>query len=288
MARLMRQCVQSIFAVLAATAVATGIADSAQAQSPTQSPSPVAAVRTDSAAPARDPRTAQPERPTVATHAGTVRRGWIEIEAGIEADRGPGDASNHITTLVTKIGVARRAQLSIGINGSTPDGGRTGFGDLAVGLKMRIAEDHPLLGDFAIQPSLKFPTGSVTGRTGTGTTDASLLLISSRDAGPVHIDLNAGYTARGGDGSNTPKAQWVWTASFGGVLTGSSGWTAELYGYPGTGGASGAAPLVGLLFGPTFTVRNWLVLDIGAIVPVAGGQPHALYAGATYNVGRMF
>src|SRR5438445_803082 len=34
-----------------------------------------------------DAHAAQPERPTVATHAGTVAPGWAEIEAGIEWDR---------------------------------------------------------------------------------------------------------------------------------------------------------------------------------------------------------
>jgi len=245
---------------------------------------PAAPAKPDSAK-ATDPHTAQPERPTVATHAGTVARGWVELEAGLEADRGPGDASNHITTLVTKIGVGTSTQLSIGINGSTPDGGRTGFGDLSVGLKMRLLEDYPVLGDFAIQPSLKLPTGSLSRGTGTGTTDASLLLISSRDVGPVHIDLNAGYTRRSGDGSDAPRDQWLWTASFGGAIAGKASWTAELYGYPGSGGN---ATQVGLLFGPTLAVYDWLVLDIGAIVPLTNAQPHALYLGATYNVGKIF
>jgi hypothetical protein len=48
------------------------------------------------------------------------------------------------------------------------------------------------------------------------------------------------------------------------------------------------APSVWLLYGPTFTVRNWLVLDVGAITPASAPQLHALYAGATYNVGRIF
>jgi len=34
-----------------------------------------------------DPHEAQPERPTVATHAGTVAPGWVEFEAGSEFDR---------------------------------------------------------------------------------------------------------------------------------------------------------------------------------------------------------
>lgn len=35
-------------------------------------------------------------------------------------------------------------------------------------------------------------------------------------------------------------------------------------------------------------MRKWLVLDAGVIVPVAGPQPHAVYMGATYNVGPAF
>src|SRR5256885_8764954 len=34
-----------------------------------------------------DPRVVQPERPSVATHAGTVAPGFLEIETGIESDR---------------------------------------------------------------------------------------------------------------------------------------------------------------------------------------------------------
>jgi hypothetical protein len=30
------------------------------------------------------------------------------------------------------------------------------------------------------------------------------------------------------------------------------------------------------------------VFDAGVIIPVTGPQPHALYAGAVYNVGRIW
>ena len=46
--------------------------------------------------------------------------------------------------------------------------------------------------------------------------------------------------------------------------------------------------LVALLTGPTAEVRKWLALDIGVIIPVSGPQPHALYAGGVYNVGRLW
>jgi hypothetical protein len=236
----------------------------------------------------RDPHAAQPERPTVATHAGTVAPGWLEIETGVELDRG-GDP-DHATTgvLVAKIGLGPRLQLSLSGSATRPSDNVGGVGDVAVGLKWRILEDHPLLGDFALLPSIKAPTGSVARGSGTGTTDASLLLISSRDAGPVHIDLNAGYTWRSGDGTQAPTQASVWTASFGGALAGRFAWTVEVFGYPGTGGPAGAAPTVALLAGPTFTAREWLVFDIGGIVPIAGGQPHAAYAGAVVNLGRIW
>lgn len=236
----------------------------------------------------RSPRDAQPERPTVATHAGTVARGFLEIETGVERDRGPGDARNLIGAFEAKIGLAPNMQLSIFTNASAPGDASFGVGDVALGVKWRLLEDHPWLGDFALLPSVKLATGSVDKGTGTGTTDASLLLISSRDVGPVHIDLNAGWTHRSANGEAAPRDAWVWTASFGGAVSGPLGWTVEAYGYPGTGGASGAPPIVAVLAGPTFVVRNTLVLDVGLIVPVQGGQPHALYGGVTYNVGRLW
>ena len=241
------------------------------------------------AAPPRDtgeanPRAAQPERPTVATHAGTVARGYVEFETGLEVDQGPDAASNHITTIVTKIGLAPRLQLSLFASGSNPDGGRTGFGDFAVGVKWRALEDHPLLGDFALLPVVKLPTGSVARGIGTGSTDASLWLISSRDVGPIHSDLNVAYTWRSDD-LNAPRQQLLWTVSFGGSITSTLGWNAEWYGYPGLSGSDATS---GLLVGPTWQATEAVVFDIGTIIPVTRAQPHALYLGVTANAGRIF
>jgi Putative MetA-pathway of phenol degradation len=236
----------------------------------------------------RSPRDAQPERPTVATHAGTVARGFLEIETGVEHDRGPGDARNVIGAFVAKMGLAPNMQLSVFTNASAPGDASFGVGDVALGVKWRLPGDHPWLGEFALLPTVKFATGSVDRGTGTGTTDVSLLLISSRDVGPVHIDLNAGWTHRTGNGEAAPRDASVWTASFGGAVSGPLGWTVEVYGYPGTKGTSGAPPIVAVLAGPTFVVQNTLVLDVGIVVPVQGGQPHALYGGVTYNVGRLW
>jgi hypothetical protein len=234
----------------------------------------------------KDPHAAQPERPTVATHAGTVAPGWLEIETGAERDRIDPNNTALSTPTVFKIGLAPRVQLSLYGTVVRPPDGSARLGDAAVGVKWRLADDAPVLGDFAILPAIKFPTGS--SETGTTTTDASLLLISSHQFGDVAMDLNVGYTHRNGNGSSAPTSATLWTASFGGPFTGPLGWVAECYGLPRTSGPSGAPSIVALLAGPTLTVRSWLVLDAGAIIPLTGPQPHALYAGVTYNVGRIW
>lgn len=227
-----------------------------------------------------DPRAAQPERPTVATHAGTVAPGYLEIEAGVESDRDTSRATNFAPILL-KIGIASNAQLSIFSSVDRVDS------DINVGVKWRLLDDAPILGDFAILPAIKLPAEAVS-KGGTGTTDVGLLLISSHKFGDVEMDLNVGATRRSGDGTRVPKTASVWTASFGGPFTEIFGWAAEVYGYPGTGGPAGQKALVGFLTGPTATVRKWLVFDMGLIVPVSGPQPHALYAGGVYNIGRLW
>jgi len=240
------------------------------------------------AAQSPDRRSAQPERPTVATHAGTVAPGLLELETGVEYDRFSDRTHAIAMQIFFKMGVSRRVQLGVSLPQVAPSGEAFGLGDAAMILKWRVREGGGILGNFALLPSLKFPTGSSPRGRGTGTTDASLLLVSSRTLGVVAVDLNAGVTRRSGDGSVAPRTATVWTASFGGPATGALGWVAELYGYPGTTGPAGSADIVAVLAGPTWKAYDWLVLDAGFIVPVTGPQPKALYAGLTWNAGRFW
>src|SRR5581483_825860 len=103
--------------------------------------------------------------------------------------------------VVAKIGLASHAQLNIATSAvHTPEG--SGVGDLSVGLKWRLLDDSPVLGDFALMPVVKAPTGNASRGTGTGTTDATLLVISSHELGPVSLDVNGAYTRRSGNGAN--------------------------------------------------------------------------------------
>jgi hypothetical protein len=233
----------------------------------------------------RNPHAVQPERPTVATHAGTVARGWIELEDGLEWDKAPDGSRSVVAPTNLKLGLASRAQLNLLVNFVHDHTISRDFsvGDLTVGLKYRIVDGAPILGDFAVLPAVKLPSGSV--ETGTGTTDFSILLISSHQLGPVAIDLNVGGTRRTGDGTSAPRTAGIWTASFGFPITGPIGATVEVFGYPRTTGPAGNDAIAALLVGPTFLAREWLAFDAGMIVPITGPQPHALYAGFVWNFG---
>jgi hypothetical protein len=237
-----------------------------------------------SAATAIDPRAVQPERPSVATHAGTVAPGYLEIESGVEYDRLPDKTRAVTVPTVLKFGVAPRVQLSVFVPAGWATGVPLGIGDVGAALKWRFTDGDGLPGRFAILPSVKLSTG---GARGTGTTDASLLLIDSRGIGPVALDLNAGLTRRSGNGSTVPRTATVWTASSGFPVAGPIGWQLECFGYPGTHGDAGDRPIVAILSGPTLGGWRTLAFDAGFIIPITGPQPKALYAGFVTNVGKV-
>ena len=236
---------------------------------------------TDSAA--RDPHAVQPERPTVATHAGTVARGWIELEQGAEWDKAEDGTKSLLTPSNLKIGLASHAQLNLLFALIRNPGDGLQMSDITVGVKYRIVDDDRILGDFAVLPMVKFPTGASS--VSTGTTDFSLLLISSRQIGPVAFDLNVGQTRRTGDGTDAPKLASIWTASFGFPVSGPLGGVLEFFGFPRTTGPLGSKAIAAMLVGPTFLVREWLSVDAGTIVPLTGPQPRAFYTGFVWNFG---
>jgi hypothetical protein len=226
----------------------------------------------------------------VATHAYTVAAGIVELEAGVQWQRPtPGLALMSGPTLF-KIGLGRKLQLDVAPGWAWVQQnaeGKAWLSDLVVGVKWQLAEHLPILADLSVQPTLKIPTGSVRRGTGTGTTDVNIVVISSRKVGPVSLDLNAGYTRRSGDGTTVPKESTVWTVSTGTPIVGDLQWDAEIFGYPGTSGAAGYAPIVAVLTGPALEVRPCVVLDAGVILNITGFGGTAFYAGVTWNVGRL-
>ena len=214
---------------------------------------------------------------------------FVEIEAGGELDRYSDHAQGVGVPVTIKLGLSSNIQFSVFPSAIQPPAANTlRVGDLAFGIKWRLADDLPILGRFAVLPSVKVPTGSTATASGTGTVDGTLLLISSNELGPVSLDINVGYTQRSGHGTIAPRSATLWTVSFGGPAVGALGWAAELYGIPGTTGHAGNLPIVAALFGPTVVVKPWIVIDLGIIEPIAGPQAHALYCGCTWNIGCVW
>ncbi|MFI5245618.1 MAG: transporter, partial [Gemmatimonadales bacterium] len=236
---------------------------------------------------AADPRAVQPERPTVATHAHTVAPGYVEIETGVEGDNAGAGRRAYFAPTTTKIGLATHVQLNL----VTPvvfagPGQSSGLGDAGLGVKWRLLDHHAVLGDFALLPAIKFPTGSVKHGTGTGTTDVGVTAIASYDVRGVSMDLNVGYTRVGAHDGHGASNAALWTASFGVPVVGSFSWNIELFGYPTVDG-SGNPSTVALLTGPGYLVSRIFNLDMGFISPLQGRQPNAIYAGAVWNVGSL-
>lgn len=238
-----------------------------------------------------DPRAVQPERPTVATHAHTVAPGYFEIEAGVQGDRISAGTRAFSAPIVTKVGIASHVQLNVTTPGvfSAP-GQSSGLGDVSVGVKWRLLDDHALLGDFALLPAIKIPTGSITRGTGTGSYDVGITAISSHVLGALAMDLNVIYTRLGsvsGVGAHGASDAALWTASFGFPIAGQLSWTAEVFGQPTIDG-SGTPSTAAVLMGPTFLVSTALNLDLGIIAPFHGDMPNAIYAGFVWNLGSVF
>ena len=235
-----------------------------------------------------DPRSVQPERPTVATHAHTVAPGYFELESGVEGDHAGAGTRAWFAPNVLKIGLTSHTQLNVSTaffsNGA---GQSSGVGDVSIGLKWRLLDDSPILGDFALLPSVKFANGSPTGGTGSGTQDVGLTAIASYDIHGVAVDLNATYTRVGSTAVTSATKSALWTASFGFPVAGQLSWVAEFFGFPTIDG-SGSPSSAAFLTGPTFLVSPAFNLDLGIITPVRGELNNALYAGLVWNLGSPF
>jgi hypothetical protein len=231
-------------------------------------------------------------RATGATDGGDARayRGarYVEIETGVQGDRADEGGRTYSVPTVTKIGLTSHMQLNLNTPAFASGPGQSGgIGDVSVGLKWRLLDDHAVLGDFALLPAIKFPTGSTTKGTGSGTVDVGITAIASYDIHGVSMDLNAAYTRIGGTGSSAPSSAALWTASFGFPVSGHLSWVAEVFGQPTIDG-SGTPSTAAFLTGPTYLVSTTFNVDAGVIAPFHGNLPNSVYAGLVWNVGSIW
>ncbi len=227
---------------------------------------------------AQSPRAANPERPTVATHAYAVVPGCIEIEQGVSA-RGASNLSQATSWDVNiKIGVVPHIQLGIFGPGYARNSAGHGIGDWGLALKLRTDVSERVA--LAAVPAMTLPTGSERLGLGAGRALAQLpLVLSVNGPAGVHADFNAGPL---GIGAGRP--QWLTTASFGRPLGGPLSVTAELYRI--SAGAAGPRQ-AGLLGALLVTPVQWIVIDAGGTLGLGSGSPNVIFLGLTTNLGRL-
>ena len=227
---------------------------------------------------AQSPRSANPERPTFATHAYAVAPGYVELEQGLAA-RGVGSLREQTSWDVNlKLGLSRHLQAALFGPLYARGAGGGGVGDLGLALKLRT--DVSSRAALAIVSSLTAPTGSVSRDLGAGRALGALVGVVSADLpGGLHFDVNAGPQAIG---AGAP--QWFLSLS-GAKALGSAGITLEVFQF--SAGAAGPR-LAGLLGAVTVRLAEWAVADAGGVARTTSGTPDQLFVGITTNLGRVF
>jgi len=223
-------------------------------------------------------RAANPERPTVATHAYAVAPGYVELEQGLRVEGGAGDATAWDYNL--KIGVARQVQFAFFGTGFIHTSAGGGVGDVGVALKLSTSLSPQAT--LALASSVSFPTGDAAAGRGAGRTQGGVLAVASVDVPRrLHIDANLGPVELGA-GASPPR----WFHSVGaGIAFGRYGLATELYGF--TAGAGESAEW-GALGAVTVRPAEWIVVDAGGSVGLWRETPHLVFVGVTTNLGAVF
>jgi hypothetical protein len=226
---------------------------------------------------AQHPRAANPERPTVATHAYAVAPGYIELEQGLSA-RGRTSLSEQTSWDVNlKIGITPHVQLGLFGPAYLRSDDGVGTGDFGLALKIR-GDLSPAVA-VAVVPAVSAPTGSAAKGLGAGRALASLVgVVSAELGGGVHFDANAGPT---GLGAGTP--QWFGSVGLSRAF-GRLSIATELFAF--ASGGAGAAQR-GALGSVLVTLAEWAVADVGGVVGLSDGSPDQVFVGLTTNFGAI-
>ncbi len=231
-----------------------------------------------------------PNRPTFATPALTTQEGVAELEAGVQrsALRDGGDV--FASPFLLKLGLVRHLELRVGGNGllrQADPAAATGFGDTTLGAQWCYWPGGPLGFEEAVQLTWKFPTASAAKGLGSGESDATLMLLLSRDAGPFHADINGLLTRVGRPAAlaGGSERQGAGTLSVTRNLGERWSLTGELYSI----GRTSLGPLLmSNLWAVAYKARSSLVFDGAVDVGISHGAPrYTILAGVTTGLGRF-
>jgi hypothetical protein len=137
-------------------------------------------------------------RPLITEDAGTVEKGFYELELALDYSRDNNRDKNYIPSAQLAYGLTDRAEVALAgsyLFKDNHEGGREdGWGDVTAYLKYRIwgeGENYPA---FSLKPQVKIPTADENKGLGSGKADYGLTAVFSKSFTGLNLHFNAGYT----------------------------------------------------------------------------------------------
>jgi hypothetical protein len=210
-----------------------------------------------------DETVARPCRPTIACTADLVAPGMFELEAGYLYRLLAGGVNQHSVPFLLKLTAFEWLQVQVGSNGAIFNSGPVAaqyVDDAVVTAKLHFIDQGEYAPSVSVSAGLSIPVSSAPGFL--RTTDALMTAFVTKDVGPLHADLNAGFNLWRLEQPILPQG-WV-ALALSVALPKGFGVMAEGYSF------SNAAPVApmdaGVLMAISFSPKPWLVIDAGADV----------------------
>jgi hypothetical protein len=227
-----------------------------------------------------------PYRPSVSTPAALSAPGWLELEAGVQSDRGNASARRDSVPYTLKLAFTPDWGIRLGGEAwvrAHDDSGNavSGAGDTSVTLKRRFAVDDTHA--FGLEAGATFATGhaGISGEKTAYTVNG----IYSADLGDFHTDINLAATRLGVADAGTSRMQALWAASLSWSIDDRWGWVGELSGTHQRGAGSQSQ----VLGAASYNVSKRLTLDAGLSRSVGAGDRHwSFFTGLTVLTGQVF
>ena len=225
-----------------------------------------------------------PYRPSVSSPAQLPLAGQLEFELGglrVRAD------SARRSSLPYQFKLAFSKEWGLLIGGEAHvwvrdgSGKLQGLGDTSIVLKRAWVADEASA--FGMELGVKLPTAN--DNIGSGKSDTTLITISSRDLGVVHMDVNLNATRLGLADPGSSRTQSGASASFSTPLSERWGITGEVSGTRRAGTDSGVQWLTALTWSPS----KRLTFDVGvarAVRPAPAAT--SMFAGVVFPIARLW
>ncbi len=211
-----------------------------------------------------------PCRPTVTCTAELSDPGTLELELGYQWRRDGGDTQT--TPFLLKLPLARWLEVQLGGNGFTAAPGARYVDDAVVGAKLHVLDQASWWPSLAFTASAAIP--------GHDPFEVIATVHASKDAGPYHVDVNAGL-----DASRSVRQPYAAVAVSRAFAT---RWSAAIephyFAY--------AEPLAqrdgGAIAALAFAARPWLVIDAAIDAIAIGPRAVAVLAGVSIAPVRLW